>query len=643
MDVELIEIQEFLSRHAPFDTLPVPVLETIPRTLVARYFRRDTAIANVGDATDRVSIVRSGAAEIRDADGTLVDVCGPGDTFGAATLLRGPVAKHSFITIEDTLVLEMPAGVFHRLLEESPDFKRFYQGQMTERLRTAVERAQTSQRGKAVLKTPARDLLRRAPLTVDPQASAQEASIVMRDHGVSSLLVVDNASEPQEGTGGITGDLVGIVTDRDLRNRVLAAGLASDVPVTEIMSPEPATATPDDYAFQLLMEMVSRNIHHIPVVDPHDEHRILGLISSTDLMRLEQASPVYLVGDIRKQSSVEGISDLAARLPEVLEQLVSQDATATEIGHVITAVGDAAERRLLELAEAELGPAPLPYCWVVLGSQARLEQGLSSDQDNAMIISDELGTEESNPDYQAQAAYFAELATRVSDGLAACGYRYCDGDVMATNPRWRQTLAGWGEVFDEWINNPTAEALMNASIFFDMRVVHGDFTLFESLRNKVLTQTPTAKRFLTHMTRNSLLHVPPLGFFRGFVLEKEKDNRSTLNLKHKGTVPIIDLARVHALAAGIPAVNTSARLRTVMANGRIGRDTGTDLLDALEFITHIRWDHQSRQVRAGRTADNFVSPDELSDFERRHLKDAFAVVKHAQQSLAQAYPQAYVS
>lgn len=643
MDVELIEVQEFLARHAPFDELPEELLSQVPRTLKARYHRRDSDILRVGDPSDRLFIVRSGAVEIRDADQLLVDICSPGDTFGASVLLRTPVARHHYVAHEDSLILEMPKATFSRLRSQSPEFRAFHEQQSTGRLGNAAERAQGAQPGKAVLKTPVLQLLKRPPIHVPPHLSVHQASVVMRDEQASSLLVVLDAQPAPDSSPGIIGDLVGIVTDRDLRNRVLAAEVDPATPVSEVMTPNPGTASSYEYAFQILMQMVNRNIHHVPVLDPDNARHILGLVNSTDMMRLEQASPLYLVGDIRKQRRVDQISSLTARLPTVLEQLVDQDASPTEIGRVMTAVGDAVERRLLSLAEEKLGPPPVPYCWVVLGSQARLEQGLSSDQDNAMIISDELGTPKTNPDHAAHVAYFASLARFVSDGLAACGYRYCSGGVMATNDRWRQPLRTWKNTFTSWISNPTRRALLNTSIFFDMRALHGNLSLFDTLRDHVLAATPGSNRFLTHLAGIVLEAPPPLGFFRGLVLEKKSNHRSTLNLKRKGTMLIVDIARVYALAEGSAAVNTTARLRAAMASRRLSPGAGNDLLDAMEFISHVRWEHQSKQVRAGVDPDNFVSPEELSDFERRNLKNAYAVVKRTHQYLSQKYPQTFVS
>ena len=227
---------------------------------------------------------------------------------------------------------------------------------------------------------------------------------------------------------------------------------------------------------------------------------------------------------------------------------------------------------------------------MVLGSQARLEQGLASDQDNALILSDDATPED--------AEYFADLAERVSAGLAAPGYSYCTGGVMATNPRWRQPLSQWRRTFGAWLKTPEPDAVLAGSIFFDMRALHGSVDLLTSLRDPVLAQAPQQRAFLAHLAKHAVAKQPPLGFFRGFVLEGAGDHVDTLDLKRKGIGPIVDLARVR-LATGTHQVSTRARLRAVASAGRLGSESAADLAGALEFIGQVRLRHQGLRVRAG--------------------------------------------
>jgi CBS domain-containing protein len=620
-DVELSETRDFLQHHEPFDVLPSAVLDTLPGRVSVEYFRRGSTLIQLGRDNSYLYVLRSGAAEVRDAQGTLVDRGGEGSCFGSISLTQGNPSTVEVTAIEDCLALLLPAEDFHRLCADHPDVAAFFDREQFSQLSGAVESLHLSSTGSAILKTRVRDLVGRQPVGVATTATIQEAAQRMAEHGVSSLLVMEG------------GRLAGIVTDRDLRTRVLAAGVDPGMVVTEVMTAEPVTGSVEALAFEVLLEMVGRNIHHLPVVDGAGTP--VGVVTTTDLLRLEHANPVYLAGDIAKQPDVANVARVARRLPEVVQALVEQDASADDIGRVVTAVGDAVERRILALAEADLGSPPVPYCWVALGSRARLEQALAADQDNAIIIADSMQPE--------HAAWFEALAQRVTADLVTCGYPRCPGDVMASNPRWRQPLVRWRREFSTWLQQPVPEAVLGASIFFDMRPVHGDAGLHSRLQRHVLTTAPSSSSFLAHLAKQATAHEPPLGFFRGLVLEKAGDHKDTLDIKRGGIGVVVELARAHALSVGSPAVNTQSRIQAAREAGIFGDARADDLRDAFEFISYVRLRHQAAQVRRGASVDNFVAPRELSSFDKRHLREAFAVVRAAQSALAHRYPMQYIS
>lgn len=611
LDVELAEIRDFLRGHPPFADLPGDALTRLLPRLTMEYFRRGTAIMAPGRDNFRLFVVRSGAVDIRDSVGTLVDRGEAGACFGSTTLVGGNPSSFTVEAIEDVLALVMDAEAFTELCATHAVFDEFFDEQRSRRISAAVATQQQSYHGSAILKTPTSELVSRPPITVPLAATIRDAALAMCERSVSSLLVMDGNR------------LAGIITDRDLRNRVLARGVDPGLPVTEVMTADPVTGRTDGLAFEVLLEMVSRNIHHLPLCENDVP---VGVVTTTDLMRLEQTNPVYLVGDISKQTDAADVARAALRLPAVAETLVAQDASADDMGRIVTAIGDAVERRLIALAEDRLGPPPVPYCWVTLGSRARIEQALAADQDNALILDNAYQPEE-------HAAYFTDLAAMVSDGLVAAGYPRCVGAIMATNPDLRISLARWRKAFHKWMHKPEPEAILRASIFFDMRPVAGDASLYVTLADEIRGEAPTSRRFLAHLARNAVSNEPPIGFFRGFVLAKEGQHKDTLDIKRGGVGAVVDLARVHALAIGSPAVHTDTRLADAIEAGTIDRGRGEDLRDAFEFISYVRFRHQAAAVKAGRAPDNHLAPDELSSFDKRHLREAFAIVRSAQSVL----------
>lgn len=466
-----------------------------------------------------------------------------------------------------------------------------------------------------LLSTPIRTLIKRSPITLSPVTTIQAVAKLMSDLRVSSVLLVEQDH------------LFGLVTDRDLRNRVVALGLDITRPVSDIATIAPMTVSANSPAFEALLLMARHNIHHMPVMEGTS---ILGMITTTDLTEQHSTSAVYLAGDIYKQVTVDGLKLISGRIKQLQQHLAAADASAYSTGHIITSIADAITIRLINLAEAQLGPAPIDFVWVAAGSQARNEQTAKSDQDNCLMLDDTF-------EEAAHGAYFKAFSKFVCDGLAECGYVHCPGDMMAMTDQWRQPRRVWAEYFQKWVDQPKPKALMLTCVFFDLRAIHGKAELLEGLRQQVVKHTKGNSLFLAHMVSNALKHRPPLGMFGQITLGKNGDNPHTIDLKHTGIVPIVDLARVYALAAGVMVANTHDRLEVSSQAGEVSEQSARDLRDALEFLGKIRIAHQARQMAQGKAPDNFLALEELSNFERSHLKNAFAVVQTLQGVLGQRY------
>ena len=280
---------------------------------------------------------------------------------------------------------------------------------------------------------------------------------------------------------------------------------------------------------------------------------------------------------------------------------------------------------MLRIAEQELGPPPCEYAWVAMGSQGRSEQSAKSDQDNALLLS--------NDAKEADDSYFAAMAKIVNDGLDACGYVYCPGDVMASNPKWRQPLRQWQQYFHKWITVPEQKALMHANIFFDLRCISGACRLVDELKQSIRDNARKNELFLALMAKNAMSYQPPLGFFRQFVLEKSGEHKNTLDLKLQGIMPIVEIARIRSLAAGELRITTRNRLNAAAFAGEISQADAASLSDALDFIEQLRIEHQSEQLRAGEKPDNHLAPERLSPLVRQNLKSAFSQIRISQAAL----------
>jgi len=367
-------------------------------------------------------------------------------------------------------------------------------------------------------------------------------------------------------------------------------------------------------------------VNHLPVAQAG---RVVGMIGKTDLFRQQAATASHMVADIAHAESAQDMAHVMERVPGLLAQLVRAGVKPASITRRITDITDAITRRLLRLAEARLGPPPVPYLWAACGSQGRREQTGVSDQDNCLILDDAFDPERHD-------AYFADLAKFVCDGLDTCGFFYCPGDMMATNPRWRQPRRVWRDYFAGWIAQPDNEAQMLASVMFDLRAIAGETALFENLQAEVLAKAKKNSIFVAHMISNALKHSVPLGLFRGFALIRSGEHKNTIDLKHSGVVPVVDLGRIYALLGSLEEAGTRDRIEGARAGGVISESGAHDLLDAYDLIAETRLRHQAAQIAGGKTPDNFMNPSDLSELERNHLRDAFMVVKTMQSALGQS-------
>ena len=476
-------------------------------------------------------------------------------------------------------------------------------------------------------------LIGQLPLILPPNTSVQEAALRMTEEGVSSVLIsneqVPNNQVSTENNDDETDDepVIGIVTDVDIRSRLVAQGLDLSTPVTDIMTSQLNTVQSNQYVFEAMMLMLKHKVMHLPVLK---NSRPIGLISHQDILRYESQNSLFVVKSIFSAQNVDELATLKEEVHACFSRMVDEDANSQMIGSAMAVIGRSFKQRLLELAEEAFGPPPIPYCFLALGSMARDEQLIVTDQDNALVLDNRF-------EPKVHDEYFSKLANFVCDGLDRCGYTYCKGGIMATNKKWRQPLNVWEQYFTQWIEKPTPETLLNSAIFFDLDGVWGKKVWAEKLNRLIRQKAHKNSRFLACMARNALLRTPPLGFFKDFVMETDGRQTNSINMKRRGTAPIADLIRVHALSVGAKGRNSFSRLNDVIDAKILPPGRGADLRDALEFIAMVRIRHQAFDLEMNRVPDNDIEPEYLSDFERKNLRDAFQILSDAQKYMKYRY------
>ena len=620
-ETELISIQTFLKDCIPFETLSKSELKTLSKQLRITYFRKGLEITESTDNQGSLRIIKSGA----------IDLLSDKNRLQERIAEKGSFHLHRFkeqnphgqaICYEDSLIYSLPEKHYQEWCLLYPQIEKYYQYDATNS-RTHLSTNKT-QGLEDPLQTSVSTLMSTILVSVTPDTSIKQTAKIMRENKISSVIVASTQEK-------ITPPLTGIVTDRDLRNRVVAEGADIHNPINTVMTNSPITIESHTTVFEALIQMLQHNIHHLPVVDK-SKHS-MGMLTSSDLVFSQQDDPVFLTRKLLKQNSIKDLKKtlLQQDVPKIFHRWSSNNIGSEKICHLISIINDTLLNKLIEITISDIGPAPVNFAWVNFGSQARQEPLLSADQDNGLIISDDIKPEHLN--------WFETLSTRVCDGLNDCGIPHCPGNIMASNTQWRQPLKQWQTYVKQWTNSSTPEHVMNSSIFFDIRVVYGDHYLGEQLQNSMLKQTQKNSIYLAALADNALSSHPPLGLFRRFIVERNGEHKDQFDLKKRGITPIIDLVRVYSLANGISEINTIERLKALAQNNILSDTDVENLKEAYNGLMSLRIQHQAQQAIEGKIPDNYINPHQLSSLNRQHLKDIFSIIHTSQEALKLRFKQ----
>lgn len=627
MHAEHAEVCQHLGQHPPFDRLSTELLELAGSQVEIAYYRAGSDILVFDQEIRHLCYVRSGAVEVFRRSGDLYNRLGEGEIFGHFNLLRSNRVHFPAVALEDSLIYFIPETVFQKLCNEDEHFADFVE---LERPRLASAAAEQKKANDMII-TRVRKLVMRKPLVLEDSLSLREAAHQLNEHSAQAALVVrEPGDKPRYNyidDAGSTWQLSGLLSDQDFR-RAMAGGMSADMPLSKLVDSDLVTVQSDDSIYEAMLSLLRHGIDHLTVIH---NRRPWGIVSLPDIVRYETNSSLYLVNSIYNQVSTEGLARLTPEVEAAFIRLLDEGATSQMVGRALSTIGRSITTRLLELAEQELGPPPVAYCFMTNGSMARDEQSIVTDQDNALILSDEF-------DEKAHDEYFLTLARRVSDGLAACGYTYCKGNIMATNKQWRQPLSRWRAYFENWIGQPTPERLLHSSIFFDLDSIAGERGYVDELRELLSERAADNPRFLASLARNALNRTPPLGFFRTFVMEKDGRHGKSINLKRRGTAPMVDLIRVHALACRSRAQNSFERLDDIANTQLLGPDVPGKLSDALEYLALTRMRQHAASLKQGEAPENTINPERVERDTREHLRQAFQALSYAQKFLGYRYP-----
>lgn len=598
------QVEDFLNTSAPFDMLDKEQkLELVKHTELI-YLTAD----NVGDLQKgkaSLFLIQNGQFSVQDSDAPLRHLS-EGDYFGYTNIMEKRNFSLSISVDSPGLVYCFEASAVTPLFE-LPAIRNFFDGLRN----NALQNHAISDSNSMWLYKGLEDVINKSPVSVDIETSITVAAQIMTNQKVSSLLVTREDK------------LIGIITDRDLRSRVVAASLDIHLPVSHIMTPNPAQIMGNRTLFDALALMTERNIHHLPVIDQQTLVP-LGMVTASDIIRHQRGNVLFIIGELSKAENLYELTRLSWQLPHYFSAHAKKAGDYDIAGKILSQATDIMTRKLIGFFQQANGKAPMMFAWLVYGSQAREDQTMGSDQDNGLLLTERPS--------KTQAEYFAKMADYVCNGLAKCGIKLCDGNIMASNPKLRLSLEEAIEEAKRWVKAPTKDAIMHFNIFLDVRCAAGDISLFKQLQRQ---RAPLMKQnmFLAALTRNSNEISVPLSMFQKFIYEKGRKEKDVIDLKTRAVALINNIARIYALADGVTLPNTLARLDALSENSQLSKRDATNLRDIWLFLNRLRWRHQLEN----KVTDNRVSVSSLSSIEKHQLKAAFKAIERTNQAMVMKF------
>jgi CBS domain-containing protein len=620
------QITHFLSAVVPFSVLPEQVLKEISKEISIVHYSSGTRLFYQGKSkVEHLYIVQKGAVEryFEEIDKkTLRGVLGEGDLYGGISMLvNNGVAVRSISTLENTYFYILPKAAFLKICNEHKAFAEYFTGDfgksmMDSSYASIIKSTATPVQSETqFFNLQVQDVYHQNILSCSEDTSIQQAASLMSDRKCSSIFI-KNAE----------GEYTGVVTDTDLRSKVIAKGHDITAPIAAIMSSPLHSVQMDSMVSEALLEMMDTNLKHLAVRDL--QSNVVGILTNRDMLTAQEQSPFFVVREIASASGLDEIVENQTRIPRLIQNMLNSGAKAKTITRLISSISDAILEKLVGFALDELGPAPSEFVFLIVGSEGRNEQTLKTDQDNAIIYAD-VGKSESS----AAKAYFLKFGERVCTWLDQAGYDFCKGDVMAKNPKWCQPLSLWKRYFYSWVRVSTPKDLMQSNIFFDLRGGCGNNELVDELRLFLFESLDGWTRFFRDLAVNALGFKPPLGFFRNFVVESKGEHRHKLDIK-KSMTPIVDIARIYALNNNISETNTQERLYRLYLEKVFDEETYNDLDQAYSYLMHQRLNCQIKNILEDKKPDNYIDPNKLSRMDQTMLKEIFKRIERMQTKLS---------
>ena len=610
-------IYDFIKNYPPFQLLSDTDLWSVSKNADVRYLDAGEVLFEIGEIPPKLFyVVNDGAINLYQQDDTLVETCDEGDVLGLRPLIAQSPYLLRAVASEESLLYCISTEIFVPFIDRYPGIGKYIATNFAVGAGNKYFNSNTSKFSKDIINIYTDAQITKKddpPVYTDATLSIRDAARIMVNKKIGSIIICDEKQYP-----------IGIMTDKDLRTKVVAGDISKDEPVACIMSSPVVCVKPNLSIAELQLTMIRHKIDHLVVTDDGTPlHPVLGVISKRDLVVSQSNSPTNLFKEIQKAESIEKLKKMRDRLEELINGYISNDVSVKFILDLASEINDEIIRKAIQICELKADPdyfKDVEYTFLLLGSMARKEQLLRTDQDNAIIYQDNPGL----PDLKEK---LLALARDITKSLHEIGYEYCPSDMMASNPKHCLTLEEWQHTFHKWITQPGENEVMLCTIFFDYRPIYGNMDLAARLGDYIFKMLDKQEVFLRHLAQNAISNPPPLSFFRRFVVEKSGAHKDSFDIKLRAMMPLVDAARLLTLQYRIQGVySTIERYQALVDKDSNNAELYHFAALAYETLLKVRTKHGIKNKDKGR----HIQPDEMDKFSRLQLRNAFQPIHDLQ-------------
>ena len=624
-------IYDFLKEHPPFIFIAKEDLVNIADTITVSYFENGSILFKQGEiAPAYFYVVREGAVKLYNefkSQQILIDVCDEGDIFGIRPLISAdkPFTLTAIVS-EESLVYKIPTSSFLQIIKTNKNVENYFSSSFAGGIRNPyssyskhqlLRSNENSKFDNVELNDIQTIQFNNNPITCKSSTTIKIAAKIMKENNIGSIVIVNKALCP-----------IGIITDRDLRNKVVAEEMSAENEVSKIMNSSPITVDPKLTTTDLQILMIKNNIHYVCVTeDGTTNSKIIGVISEHDILVARGNDLSMFIRDIKRAKEPEHLIKLRLSAEKLLKTYLLQEVSISYISRIVTEINNVLNVKAIEISISNLlkegkDIPNVKWCWLALGSYGREEQLFMTDQDNALVFENVSETE-----YDKVKNYFVLLAKSVNAILEKCGFKYCPANVMASNPNWCLSFNQWNQMFDKWIYTPGEKELMHSTIFFDFNPIYGDFELAKGMMENIYKSIESQESFLSFLARNALENPPPLSFFRYFMVEQNGEHKDEFDIKARAIMPLVDAARVLSLDAKITnEKRTIAKFNKLAEIEPENKELFEQLSDVYEILLRFKAIQGLKHNNSGR----YFKPSELNKMERLMLHNCFKPIKELQ-------------